>query len=190
MVSILCDLYPSSLGKWDQRAIPPGYAQLAYDPVLALTIGVRLNIRQILPVALYEVCCRIGLDKIVHAIELEVNYQSKCIVGYAKLVEARRTALTYLTREEDQDECETTAACDGERLRWLSLDIARDSEELDPLDDSNSESWDAFGACSVCRTMAKERWVASRHKLWNDLPRIFDLGTWNELLGEDKPAAS
>jgi hypothetical protein len=51
MVSILSDIYPSSLTRWlnRTRAIPPGYRATRDDPIYALNIARKLNLHSLLP---------------------------------------------------------------------------------------------------------------------------------------------
>lgn len=184
MIAILSDLYPTSMDEWDKREVPPGYTVHVLDHIPILNLALKLNIRPILPVVLYEICCRLGLDIIVLGKGRQINdpeYRRRCILGHSHLQLAQRHALRYLKREEGEgEECDDTATCDAERLRWISLDLGEDG--LDPLVDSNQTCWDAFGTCSTCHEAAKTTYQAGRQKLWNNLPSIFNLGTWEELL--------
>ncbi|KAJ7773928.1 hypothetical protein B0H16DRAFT_1362853 [Mycena metata] len=185
MISILFDLYPTTLAEWDARTGPLGYTARRFDPVGVLNIAVKMNIPSILPVVMYEICCHLGLDEIVGVQPrqlriLDVDYKQRCMIGSSAFVEARRKSLSYLRRDEGQAECEDPAACDAERLRWLGIDL--DDENASPLHDGNATSWDAFGLCDTCLATAKAKWSSTRQALWDDLPNIFDLGTWKELL--------
>ncbi|KAJ7025745.1 hypothetical protein C8F04DRAFT_1400403 [Mycena alexandri] len=185
MVSILFDLYPTTLAKWDARTRPPGYTVRRFDHVGVLNIAVKMNIRSILPVVMYTICCNLTPDEIVGGQLcklriLDVDYQQRCIIGSLELGEARRKSLLYLTRDEGQVECEDPASCDAERLRWLRIDL--DYENGSPLRDSNAGNWQNFALCDTCLSTAKAKWSGTRQALWNDLPNIFDLEPWKELL--------
>jgi hypothetical protein len=53
---------------------------------------------------------------------------------------------------------------------------------MDPLADENEGLWENFSVCPSCLEAAKQCYRATRQKLWDDLPSIFDLGTWEDLL--------
>ncbi|KAJ6545744.1 hypothetical protein B0H19DRAFT_955336 [Mycena capillaripes] len=184
MISILSDLYPKSLDEWVNYQTPAGYTDVESDHILALNLAVKMNIRPVLPVIMYQVCCCLGLDFIMDGKgRLRINspeYRKKCILGYSKLQLADRRMLGYLAREEDDGECDSTPDCDAERLRWISLDL--DSDDVDPLAQEDGNSWESFGVCATCLEAAKETYQAAREKLWDDLPSLFELGTWEELL--------
>ncbi|KAJ6615349.1 hypothetical protein B0H10DRAFT_2191032 [Mycena sp. CBHHK59/15] len=186
MTSILSDLYPSSLDKWADRKHHPGYTAFIRDNFSALNIAVKMNIRSILPAVMYEVCCRSTLESIVSGmgqakLKIENNeYRKRCILAIPRLMLAQRQALGYLKREYD-DDCKHRAVCNTERLRWFALDL-EDDEAFDPLDDNNLDSWDVFRVCSSCLETAKKTYANARQDLWNKLPSIFNLGTWDDLL--------
>ncbi|KAF7334941.1 Glutamine amidotransferase type-1 domain-containing protein [Mycena venus] len=164
MISILSDLYPNSLKEWAGSLDAPTSVEFS-------------------PVVMYEVCTHVKLDDILSGagkftIENDI-YQRRCVLGYPRLELAQRHVLRYLTREEEQGECETTLKCDAERLRWVNMELK--SDEVDPLADSKVDWWDGWEGCSTCLEAAKETYHAARQKLWDELPTIFKLGTWEEL---------
>ncbi|KAJ7162447.1 hypothetical protein C8R46DRAFT_1000449 [Mycena filopes] len=188
MISILSDVYPTTLTAWDARSTPPGYTVRRSHHVAALNLALKMNIRPILPIVMYSICVHVGVAEIIARKppnELRIadaDYKIKCAEGWPKLVAVGRKELDYLRRDEDLDEedCEDIAACDAERFRWLGFELDEDRD--DPLTDSNADAWSHFKLCAKCHSTAKERWTAARKELWDDLPRIFGLGTWKELL--------
>ncbi|KAJ7081936.1 hypothetical protein C8R44DRAFT_823221 [Mycena epipterygia] len=62
----------------------------------------------------------------------------------------------------------------------MGLDLAEDT--VDPLADGSVGAWDSFGGCSECFEVANAKYSAAYQKLWNQLPTIFELDTWEELL--------
>ncbi|KAJ7701215.1 hypothetical protein B0H17DRAFT_924902 [Mycena rosella] len=190
MTSILSDLYPTSLGKWTDRKLhrPPGYSSYIppRDHVSALNVAVKMNMRSILPAIMYDICTRSELEAIVFGMgqtRLKIEkqeYRKICIAAIPSLMKAQRRALGYLKPSSLDDECEDRASCDAECLRWFALDLG--DEDFDPLDDSNSTEWENFAVCPSCLESAKAAWSAVCENLWDDLPRIFDVGTWDNLL--------
>ncbi|KAJ6471088.1 hypothetical protein C8R47DRAFT_988431 [Mycena vitilis] len=186
-LSILSDLYPSSLDEWAERETPRGYRATYSDQIPALNLAVKMNIRRILPAVMYEVCCGVDLDAIVdgkgrNRIE-DKEYRKKCILGHSRLQVAQRAALRYLEREAGEESCPITLEfnCDAERLRWMG-DGLEDEDTLNPLVDMDSDDWEQIEVCPTCLDDLKESYQEARAKLWDELPTIFDLGTWEELL--------
>jgi hypothetical protein len=142
MISVLRDLYPDSFSKWEERTTPTGYSEYYFDHVYALNLAVKLNLPPILPLVMYQVCCRVAFDSIVDGkgrLRIEnKEFRKKCILGYPQLQLIRRTTLLhYLTHSGGEGECATTRACDAERLRWIGIELA--DEEMDPLADEKKK---------------------------------------------------
>jgi hypothetical protein len=91
MISVLSDLDPNSLDKWNERKRPPlaGYSSYYADHVRVLNLVVKLDIRAIQPVVIYQICTSLELDWIVEGegnlrIENE-EFRKRCILGYSRL---------------------------------------------------------------------------------------------------------
>ncbi|KAJ7146475.1 hypothetical protein C8R44DRAFT_757568 [Mycena epipterygia] len=142
MVSVLCDLYPSSLETWStDHQDPSGYKSHSFDHFYALNIVV--NIRPVISAVMYALYTSFDLENI-------------------------RKVLGYLHNVDDLDK-----NC---KHRGMEED-----DMLDPLAEENEE-WDSFEVCSPCLAAAKKAYNDARQNLWHDMPSIFDLGTWEELL--------
>ncbi|KAJ7434075.1 hypothetical protein FB451DRAFT_1572183 [Mycena latifolia] len=185
MVLTLSTLYPtSSLNEWCTRTTPQGYTKSASDDIVALNLAVAMDIRSVLPAIMYSVCCQYDLASLLCGTSrvkiASLEYRNKCILAFPRLILAERDLLRYLTREEGDKDCDSPEQCDGERLRWLAADLA--TERCDPLADANGDDWDCLGTCTSCLDAAKAAFNSIRQQLWNELPGIFGLGTWEELL--------
>ncbi|KAJ7146490.1 hypothetical protein C8R44DRAFT_690952 [Mycena epipterygia] len=185
MVSVLCDLYPSSLENWSTSQDPSGYKSHSFDHFYALNIAVKLNIRPVLPALMYALCTSFDLEDIVSGISgrkiYNKEYRKRCIVAVPQIMLAQRKVLGYLHNVDGLDKnCKHRGVCNTERIRWLGLEM-EDDGVLDPLAEENEE-WDSFEVCSPCLAAAKKAYNDARQNLWHDLPSIFDLGTWEELL--------
>ncbi|KAJ6575563.1 hypothetical protein DFH09DRAFT_1361754 [Mycena vulgaris] len=183
MLSIMSLIYPSTFDKWPTRTTPPGYRALTSDDLVALAIAVKMEIRSVLPVVMYDLCCSTELasgNASTRRIKIgDAEYRDKCIAAIPRLMAAQKAGLGYLTRDEDNN-CGSPAECDAERLRWLALEL--EDPVLDPLAEEAEESWLSFALCPPCLGAAKVAHIDARRKLWDALPDIFGLGTWEELL--------
>ncbi|KAJ7136316.1 hypothetical protein C8R43DRAFT_1238981 [Mycena crocata] len=190
MVKILCHLYPCSLDKWfiTKPFTLPGYDATIHDHISVLNLAVKMNIRSILPAVMYAICMAFEPEAIMFGKTkcqiLNSDYRMRCVVGMTRLTTAKRAALKYLARDET-NRCrpsrpQDVGACDVERLRWMSADLKADV--ADPLSDHRRNTWEYSALCSKCRAAAKASYADARRKLWEDLPSIFGLGSWDELL--------
>ncbi|KAJ6496264.1 hypothetical protein C8R45DRAFT_823222, partial [Mycena sanguinolenta] len=137
MVSILCDIYPSSLDEWLKRgeAVPPGYRIAQQDCLTVLNLARELDILSILPGAMYLAATTQGLTVLYGRPGKRIRNADdrKCYTfAFPELMLARRrAAATFLIREEEVDDCENEEGeCDTERFRWLAEDF---SSEPDPF---------------------------------------------------------
>ncbi|KAF7368662.1 hypothetical protein MVEN_00190500 [Mycena venus] len=186
MVSLLSDLYPSTLDKWATRQDPPGYAVDDSGHVAVLNVALQMNISSILPMVMYEICIGLhDLDEIFFSTGeyqiMDPDFRRRCILGYSRLQSEQRDILRYVRRAEGIEKCETTLKCDSERLRWMGLALGKN--DMNPLADDNRDSWNDFNCCSACRKTAKETYHVYRERLWDYLPTIFGFENWDVLLG-------
>ncbi|KAJ7133458.1 hypothetical protein C8R44DRAFT_730611 [Mycena epipterygia] len=169
MISIISDLYPTSLDGWLTRrtAVPPGYRATVYDHITVLNIAREMGIRCVLPGVMYLVCQRHDLESIVYGVpgKRHIKIESKedrkrCMLAIPELIVARRRVLSsYLMRDEEVDGCEDQAACDAERLRWLADDLFS-GDTVDPL--VAEIAWEDFEFCSSCLEAAQETYTEAR----------------------------
>ncbi|KAF8191017.1 hypothetical protein K438DRAFT_1970764 [Mycena galopus ATCC 62051] len=185
MISILCDIYPSSLDKWLARltAVPPGYRISRNDDITVLNLARKLDIRSILPSAMYLVSITHGLEVLYggpnRRIENKDDRKRYTLAFTELLLEQRRVATGFLLHEDEIPGCDgDEGECDAERLRWLAIDLP--AHEDDPL--SGKIAWKDFDVCSSCLELAQDEYAEAREDFWEGLPGIFDLGSWKKLL--------
>ncbi|KAJ7808570.1 hypothetical protein B0H13DRAFT_1668630 [Mycena leptocephala] len=189
MVSILSDIYPCSLAKWLNRtkAIPPGYRATRDDPIHALNIARKLNLRSLLPGLMYLVSRYQSLEKILYGVPgkpllniEDVDDRKRCALAIPQLILARRRVLVgFLVADYENHDCDDYAACDAEQFRCLADDLDED-DQTDPL--AKKMGWSEFEGCDSCCENAQKTYKDARRRLWDHLPNIFDLGSWGDLL--------
>ncbi|KAJ6458584.1 hypothetical protein C8R47DRAFT_1028533 [Mycena vitilis] len=134
MTDILSDIYPGTLSKWLQRskATPAGYRKRGLqDPIPALNIARKLDLRHLLPGIMYLVCQNMGLEAILYGVpgrpSLKIDDPSdrkRCVLAIPQLILAKRKArVSFLMREEENEDCDHEADCDEERLCWIADDL-------------------------------------------------------------------
>ncbi|KAJ6596410.1 hypothetical protein DFH09DRAFT_905327 [Mycena vulgaris] len=181
MISILREIYPSTLKEWATRKPPPRYTAHVGNHLS------EMSIRRILPAVMYAVCYKLTLNLIVSgygtALKIKIQnkeYQNRCILAIPRLMVAQRNSVGYVTVYEDI-ECNDPSSCNTEPLLWLALDLD-DEDTLNPLTNHKLGSRHVFAVCPSCLESARETCQDARDALWEELPEIFDLGTWEELL--------
>lgn len=108
--------------------------------------------------------------------------QRCCIMAWDGLI--RRHAFLFEKLDpalHDTDLCLSVEKCKNAKVN-LGRQILppvpqRDICPLDPW----SDSWER-GLCSNCMNIAKASHMERRQKIWDDLPEIFDLPPWDELI--------
>ncbi|KAF7364327.1 hypothetical protein MSAN_01092800 [Mycena sanguinolenta] len=187
MISILHDIYPSSLDKWltREKAIPPGYPVARQDCITVLNLARKMNIRSILPGAMYLVFTTHALTVLYGGPGKQIDNaddRKRYTLAFPKLLQSCRQAATgFMLREPQIDGrgCDNGGGeCDTERIRWLACDF--DSGDRDPL--GAELPWENFRVCASCFRVAQETFFNERKELWENLPRTFELGTWKDLL--------
>ncbi|KAJ7234395.1 hypothetical protein C8J57DRAFT_1729056 [Mycena rebaudengoi] len=183
MLSILAELYPSTLERWHERSSPAGYRVLD-DHIAVLNLARKMNILAVLPGVMYEICgARFSsfADDGANAARIHNAADRKqCAAAIPKLALTRRQPLGFLMRVYKISGCRDQAKCDAERLRWLSEDLQAGGH-FDPL--SEDFEWDELGVCVACKAAGKEEYEDDCETLWGDLPGIFGLPGWHKLLG-------
>ncbi|KAJ7437231.1 hypothetical protein B0H11DRAFT_2108230 [Mycena galericulata] len=179
-----------TLNKWILRTekIPPGYRSTPDDHIHVLSIARDLDIRSILPGAMYQVCQRHGIEDILYGVRgkphlkiINEGDRKRCAFAIPELMLARRRVLTryLMIGENELQECDDQAVCDAERLRWLAIDFP-EGDSTDPL--CLTITWDDFDVCASCLEAAKKIFADDLQALWDELPSNFDLGSWKDLL--------
>ncbi|KAJ6514447.1 hypothetical protein C8R47DRAFT_961916 [Mycena vitilis] len=186
MLSILSSLYPSSLQNWSNPTPLEGYTSHSYDHISALNLTIKMDIRSVLPAIMYAICKLFDTQQILYGTKSrkieEKLYRDRCVAAIPQLTLAEQNILNYLLLESS-DACDDGPVCNEERLRWLKLEV-EDTESYsppNPLLNSNSDCWENLGLCSAYHEAAKVSYNERRQKLWEALPRIFQLGTWDDL---------
>lgn len=145
----------------------------------------------LLPYALY-CCCRdhtalqirTGVqrrDRTTALLSLED--QLACLTGYQSLVRVQATT-TYswvYPNAATYQSCRTIACTPARRS--ILINTFTPLPPVQGLEDWNSE-WEGNGMCKYCIEVAQVAHRAGRQKLWDQLPTIFNLPPWEELVKE------
>jgi hypothetical protein len=106
--------------------------------------------------------------------------QRRCIVGRDELIKARFEPgypLGWLKKWDYDSDCADPAKCAQARYTRLLYYISCSPLWLLFRDGPHEQKL----FCAACHSHAAELAVAGRKKLWEDLPKFFDLPPWSEL---------
>ncbi|KAJ6519012.1 hypothetical protein C8R45DRAFT_1204280 [Mycena sanguinolenta] len=109
----------------------------------------------------------------------------RCAIGHHTLSHKQfEPGYTFgWARERELTGCTSSAVC-----RSLREEILKDCTEKYEILALVGPSWlrvRNIGFCAACRQHAKKSLAAGKKKIWQELPQIFDLSPWSELLKND-----
>jgi hypothetical protein len=169
--------FPTTLAHWDTR---DSNHMEGVRLLPCLHIARKINYLSSIPAIMLAICSR-GIDVIVAA---TVDPEDLKIILPAlwKLQARHRTDLLRWLYAVPQT-CHSRLACLEARLSTSSgLDMAAAARPIIFFTNKIASSfWDQSGLCKACVQSAKSIYGGERTKLWNDLPAIFGLPSWEDL---------
>jgi hypothetical protein len=108
-----------------------------------------------------------------------------CGIGYGRLLEMQRLhSLSFAFDFVASPGCLKDNACQDQQpsRRIWALHKKGKFARVHSLKQIRLVQDNILNVCSECRASAYERHEEGREYIWNALPGIFDLGTWEELL--------
>ncbi|KAG6884922.1 hypothetical protein C0993_007241 [Termitomyces sp. T159_Od127] len=179
-ISILRRIFPSSLSDCD-ILLSSKYSYNASSIVRAIPLAREANIPEILPWAFY-VSTSIPNDTLLNDTVLSWQDKALCLVGKEKLWELQKSLThRFLFESTRNPACQLLCQVRHPQLMsWHRMEELRAmAHPLEPFCD-----WNSFKVCPRCMEYAKLQHKNGREKVWEDLPSIFHLGKWNDLVAE------
>jgi hypothetical protein len=186
--------FPSTLAEWD--AVHGKYTVIkvfGYEHFDFVRLARDNMLSRILPAALYNCCENMDFDEIFGGIVrrdgtlslLSAEDQQLCIKAWRKLIgkQAEVFGWTGSTSSLFNNGCNKTSKCKEARagLRTTILGPHLKCVAISPW----KASWER-GCCRTCINKAKQHHNTNRQKLWQELPQIFNLPSWDELLKDSE----
>ena len=193
-IKALEQLYPPELTAFE--ASIPGTSRIRSFPgrvFAAVNLARECNVATVLPVALFRCCTGMnvvelldgvfGKDGLAHH-ALDWTDKRLCLIARSVLeTRARKYTMAFLMGPPPNSVCTTRQACDSVRLRYLrTVELTNANYgKVNPL--LTGLRWDAFHReiCAACYAAARHDYKREKEALWQDLPTIFGLGTWESL---------
>lgn len=176
--------FPSTLQGWD--AADSNYWDLSY--IIELIVLFReTNALECLPSTMY-ICSRFSMYELLHGHEHEhVNLSSEdnvaCIMGREELIQAQEDfSYSFVFKFNPPADCQTSSLCaKGAKRNMHNFHHKRHNlTNMFALQRCTDWSW-MQGICPVCMEQAQLLHKSGRRAVWELLPKIFDLGSWEEI---------
>jgi len=180
-ISILKARFPATFPDYNAMISHPHRKHYKSDDVMRTVLLAReCNVREILPYAYYCVA-RMGLTRIVTDTAADISWREKatCLVGRERLRWAEMSlSHSFLFAFQPAPNCQTPqcAVAHGPQKEWRVLEAARSPNPLKLF-----VRWQALNVCGECIAHAQAQHQAGREEVWQHLPVIFELPSWDEL---------
>lgn len=176
-ITVLQTKFPSSLAGCD-ALIASGYKYASSNIVRAIPLARETNVPGILPWAFY-ISTNITRDAIIENPVLSWQDKALCLAGKDQLWEMQKS-VTHRFFFEFTRSTGCHLACQSRlplKIQWKDTEeLRRSPHPLHPFDD-----WASLVVCPKCLDLAQMQHQEGREEVWNSLPSVFHLGTWDEI---------
>lgn len=138
------------------------------------------NVPEILPYAYYCIA-RMSPRRILQQRTHDISWKDKtvCLVGRERLRMAEMTlSYSFLLVFQRSAMCESYLCADarGPHAEWHVVDAAKSPNPL-----RKYTTWSRLNVCHVCVAHCQHLHQKGREEVWDRLPELFELGTWEQL---------
>ncbi|KAF8885885.1 hypothetical protein CPB84DRAFT_1788044 [Gymnopilus junonius] len=176
-ISVIQDKFPSTLKGCDD-VLSRGIQYVPSEIVRIIPLARETIVPKVLPWAFY-LCTHIPVDEIMANNVLEWRDKALCLAGKEHLWEMQKTLThTFLLDFKQSPTC--TTGCQMRVPRNLKLnDIESIRDSPHPLQEYTD--WKSLMLCVKCQQAFEAQHKDGREKVWQMLPSIFHLGTWDDI---------
>ncbi|KAG5735841.1 hypothetical protein E4T56_gene9366 [Termitomyces sp. T112] len=178
-IDILQGKFPTTLSGCEEL-VSSGYQYNATTVVSAIPLARETNVPEILPWAFY-ISTNIDTDTLLADPVLSWRDKALCLAGKSQLWERQKEDThKFLFEFARPSDCRHMCSLRLPQMTWKHIeDLRKRPHPLHEYDD-----WDSLGLCHVCLQRVQDQHAKGREKVWNALPKIFHLGTWEEIRKE------
>ncbi|KAH7912682.1 hypothetical protein BJ138DRAFT_750886 [Hygrophoropsis aurantiaca] len=187
VLSKLTPSFPSTLEAFDELSRYPDRLRDSQKKALSvINLARYTSCFEFLPSAFY-LCSRLSAQTILRGKgkndTICAEDAATCIIGREELIKTWNKRTHEFLYEKPSISVFRRASCSecpkhtNEKL--LEYLQAKDGAELFGLD--QFDTWDVIGLCSKCAIPLQTKHQESRQQLWEQLPKVFGLGSWDEL---------
>jgi hypothetical protein len=180
-VSLFLAKFPSTLDGYTLKAGALNREKYKSDNVMrAINLARQNNVLEVLPYAFYCIA-RLPHKRILKDRPMDISWKDKalCLIGRERLQWAQ-TSLShvFLLNFQRAPLCQSSlcAFARGPHSEWHILDCMKSPNPLHEYD-----NWDNLNVCAECVEYCKIRHAKGREEVWDRLPDLFELQTWDEL---------
>ncbi|KAK7466202.1 hypothetical protein VKT23_004925 [Stygiomarasmius scandens] len=155
----------------------------------SLRLIIQAGLKSLLPSAILF-CCQRPAGTILNDASIPLSYRTLCIAAQDNLRAAQREHMYKMFNHITP--CLTNGCISNKYTRLDSINLLGGLEKMDrdPLYTWEFQQWKETGLCSACIKQEKKRFEAGKALIWETLPEILKLGTWEELEDEEKEMVS
>jgi hypothetical protein len=180
-ISVLQEAFPSTLATCD-AVLSRKYEYIPSEVVRIIPLARETNVPVVLPWAFY-LCGHISVDGIMTNSVLSWRDKALCLAGKDRLWEAQKTLThEFLMHFKPSPGCNSGCTAHASGITWRDTEALRLNPH--PLEEYRDWGKFPFQLCSKCLTSMKLQHKEGREKVWEMLPVIFELGTWDEIAEE------
>lgn len=150
-----------------------------------LLLAQGLHLAWAMPVGMYALS-RMTIEKILNGYSgngtmhrLPPSLQTECLIAHDALMIAQNHETFRFLRSLGVDGCGSDKSCRASRQ--LILEAFTGHDRLDPLGYVTQEGWSTITLCAACRVAGQTEYDTARQTVWDQLPSIFNLPSWEEL---------
>ena len=182
--------YPATLAQWNTRDHANTIELFPAQPFLVFQLAKDLDIPSILPSAMYCCSCTPDIKSLLDGIlsvdgshvDLEWEDKRTCLLARQQLYDAQRVRLfegLLVHRGCGAPEC------DSGRLEYIRRLELKTIQAGCPCGFQIGFDTHLFGGavCPECHDVGFESFLSARQGLWDDLPGLFGLPEWAQLVG-------
>jgi hypothetical protein len=179
-ISLFLTKFPSTLDGYTLKSASNREKYKSDNVMRAIALARENNVLEVLPYAFYCIA-RLPHKRILKERPMDISWKDKAmtLVGRERLQWAQ-TSLShvFLLNFQRAPLCRSSlcAFARGPHSEWHVLDCMKSPNPLQTYD-----NWDNLNVCSDCVAYCKVRHLKGREEVWDRLPDLFELPTWDEL---------
>jgi len=176
-IAIIQDKFPSTLKGCDD-VLSRGIQYVPSEIVRIIPLARETTVPKVLPWAFY-LCAHISVDEILANSVLDWRDKALCLAGKERLWEMQKTLThSFLLDFKQAPGCST--GCHARVPRALKLNDI-ESLRINPHPLEEYTDWKSLTVCNKCLQAVETQHKEGREKVWQMLPSIFHLGTWDDI---------
>ncbi|KDR78554.1 hypothetical protein GALMADRAFT_243974 [Galerina marginata CBS 339.88] len=176
-ISIIQDKFPSTLRGCDE-VLTRGIQYVPSEIVRIIPLARATTVHMVLPWAFY-LCAHISVDDILANDVLDWKDKALCLAGKEKLWEMQKVLThSFLLDFKQAPSCST--GCQARVPRSLKLNDI-ESLRINPHPLEEYTDWKSLNVCIKCQQVTEALHKEGREKVWQKLPSLFQLGTWDDV---------